>query len=227
MNCKPKYYIYRHVRLDNNEIFYIGQGSKRQRVNDYSKETSIYERAYSKRIRNYLWKSIVDITDYIVEIMFESDDYDFIIKKVIDMTKIDVIASNHLSTYQHTLTPSDFVIVKDISTDEDSNVSFKKQIKADLTKFPSEQVYLEYRNRYVLQHNNSMLTNQNLLIEEDTYTDTIQSFNTPSTIYDDYKFVKIGNTYYYKNSDPYYSVFLFEEDSPFLLEDALNFILEF
>lgn len=155
------------------------------------------------------------------------DDYDFIIKKVIDMTKIDVIASNHLSTYQHTLTPSDFVIVKDISTDEDSNVSFKKQIKADLTKFPSEQVYLEYRNRYILQHNNSMLTNQNPTIEEDIYTDTIQSFNTPSTIYDDYKFVKIGNTYYYKNSDQYYSVFLFEEDSPFLLEDALNFILEF
>ena len=155
------------------------------------------------------------------------DDYDFIIKKVIDMTKIDVIASNHLSTYQHTLTPSDFVIVKDISTDEDANVSFKKQIKADLTKFPSEQVYLEYRNRYILQHNNSMLTNQNPTIEEDIYTDTIQSFNTPSTIYDDYKFVKIGNTYYYKNSDPYYSVFLFEEDSPFLLEDALNFILEF
>lgn len=155
------------------------------------------------------------------------DDYDFIIKKVIDMTKIDVIASNHLSTYQHTLTPSDFVIVQNISNDEDSNVSFRKQIKTNINKFPSEQVYLEYRNRYILQHTNSMLTNQNPVIEEDTYTDTIQSFNTPSTIYDDYKFVKIDDKYYYKNSDPYFSVFLLEEDSPFLLEDALNFILEF
>lgn len=155
------------------------------------------------------------------------DDYDFTIKKVIDMTKIDVIASNHLSTYKHTLTPSDFVIVKEINTDEDSNVSFKKQIKADLNKFPSEQVYLEYRNRYILQHTNSMIQTSTPLIEEDIYTDTIQSFNTPSTIYDDYRFVKIGNTYYYKNSDSYYTVFLFEEDSPFLLEDALNFILEF
>lgn len=155
------------------------------------------------------------------------DDYDFVIKKVIDMSKIDVIASNHLSTYQHTLTPSDFVIVQDISNDEDSNVSFKKQIKTNLNKFPSEQVYLEYRNRYILQHTNSMLQTSNPQIEEDIYTDTIQSFTTPSTIYDDYRFVKIGSTYYYKNSDSYYAVFLFEEDSPFLLEDALNFILEF
>ena len=41
------YYIYRHRRLDNNQIFYVGLGS-----------TSNYSRAYAKKGRNNWWKNI-------------------------------------------------------------------------------------------------------------------------------------------------------------------------
>lgn len=51
-------YIYRHIRLDKNEPFYVGIGSG-----------SGYKRAYSKKNRNKHWKNITSLTQYEVEIM--------------------------------------------------------------------------------------------------------------------------------------------------------------
>jgi len=53
-------YVYRHIRLDNNEPFYIGIGSD----NDYS-------RAYTHKNRNTHWKNITANSDYKVEILFD------------------------------------------------------------------------------------------------------------------------------------------------------------
>lgn len=53
-------YVYRHIRLDKNEPFYIGIG-----VQDK------FRRAYLKQSRNQLWKNIVAKTDYEVEILFD------------------------------------------------------------------------------------------------------------------------------------------------------------
>jgi hypothetical protein len=55
--------VYRHRRLDNNTIFYIGIG-----VNE--------KRAYQKRSRNSLWQNIVLKTDYKVEIIAENINYE-------------------------------------------------------------------------------------------------------------------------------------------------------
>jgi hypothetical protein len=54
-------YLYRHIRLDKNEPFYIGISNK----NDG------YKRAYSKKDRNSIWHRIVSKTDYEVEIMLD------------------------------------------------------------------------------------------------------------------------------------------------------------
>lgn len=65
------YFLYQHIRKDNNEIFYIGIGTKPK---VYTKGTlTEYKRAYSKSNRNFLWKKIVNITDYIVVILNEFD----------------------------------------------------------------------------------------------------------------------------------------------------------
>lgn len=46
-------YVYRHIRLDKNEPFYIGIGSD-----------ATYKRANTKKGRNEIWKRIVCKTTY-------------------------------------------------------------------------------------------------------------------------------------------------------------------
>lgn len=53
-------YLYRHIRLDRNQPFYIGIGSD-----------DSYKRAYDKRSRSKYWKSVINKTDYEVEILME------------------------------------------------------------------------------------------------------------------------------------------------------------
>jgi hypothetical protein len=61
-------YVYRHIRLDKNQPFYIGISSSN---NNYS-----YTRANSKEQRNEIWGRIVSKTDYIVEILFDDISYE-------------------------------------------------------------------------------------------------------------------------------------------------------
>lgn len=70
-------YLYRHIRLDNNVPFYIGIGVDKN-----------YNRANSKKSRNSHWNSIVDKTEYEVEILFEHDDYDFIKEKEVEFISL-------------------------------------------------------------------------------------------------------------------------------------------
>jgi hypothetical protein len=55
-------YLYRHIRLDKNEPFYIGISN----VNDN------YKRAYKKTSRNKHWSNIIKTTDYDVEILIDN-----------------------------------------------------------------------------------------------------------------------------------------------------------
>lgn len=77
-----KYYIYRHIRLDTNEPFYIGIGIKSEKNNRTI--SAHYYRAYNKYNRKLFWKNIVNKTNYEVEILLESDDYEFIKQKEIE-----------------------------------------------------------------------------------------------------------------------------------------------
>jgi len=55
-------YVYRHIRLDKNEPFYIGIGSD---------ENGKYIRANNINKRNKFWKNITNKTKYRVEILFD------------------------------------------------------------------------------------------------------------------------------------------------------------
>ncbi len=48
--------IYKHIRKDKNEVFYIGIGKTKKR-------------AYSKSGRNYHWNNVIAVTDYDIEII--------------------------------------------------------------------------------------------------------------------------------------------------------------
>jgi hypothetical protein len=64
-NC----YVYRHRRLDNNEIFYVGLGSvykKHEKSNGFK---TLYERAFSKSGRSSYWNKVFNKSGYLVEIV--------------------------------------------------------------------------------------------------------------------------------------------------------------
>ncbi len=87
LNMENKYYLYRHIRLDKNQPFYIGIGTKLK--NNTTNVKVIYKRAYdySKR-RNKIWQDITKKTDYEIEILMESDDYSFLLNKEKEFIKL-------------------------------------------------------------------------------------------------------------------------------------------
>lgn len=82
---EDKHFLYRHIRLDNNEPFYIGIGTKKKWFTDFKTE---YRRAFEKTGRNIFWKRIINKTNYEVEILFESNDYEFIKNKEIELIQL-------------------------------------------------------------------------------------------------------------------------------------------
>jgi hypothetical protein len=72
-------YVYRHIRLDKNEPFYIGVS------NDCD---TLHKRAHKKLGRNRYWQNIINKTDYRVEILFDEVDFDFAKQKEIELIKL-------------------------------------------------------------------------------------------------------------------------------------------
>lgn len=79
-----KYYLYRHIRKDKQEPFYIGIGTSK---NPESRGKTKYERSYST-VRNKIWKDIVAKTAWEIEILLESDDYEFLENKEMEFIKL-------------------------------------------------------------------------------------------------------------------------------------------
>jgi len=69
-------YVYQHIRLDNNKIFYIGIGSD-----------STYKRANNKYNRNQLWKRISKKYGYSVEIIYDNISWEDACNKEIELIK--------------------------------------------------------------------------------------------------------------------------------------------
>lgn len=70
-------YVYRHIRLDKNEPFYIGIGSDDK-----------YYRANKKSQRNIHWKRVVAKTDYEVEIILDDLTWDKACEKEKEFIKL-------------------------------------------------------------------------------------------------------------------------------------------
>lgn len=81
-----KYYLYRHLRIDTNTPFYIVVGTKQDKNHRSFKTT--YSRAYTFHKENSVWKNIVKKTGFLVEILIESNDYQFILNKEVELIKM-------------------------------------------------------------------------------------------------------------------------------------------
>lgn len=71
-----KYYLYAHMRIDTDQCFYIGIGTKYRKKDFY--------RAVDFKKRNVFWKKIANKTRYNVIIVDESDNHQEIINKEIN-----------------------------------------------------------------------------------------------------------------------------------------------
>lgn len=81
------HYLYQHIRLDKNEVFYIGIGTKSIRKVGFKTTKKEYQRAYNTLNRVGVWKNIVSKTDYRIEILEESNDYNYICQREIELVK--------------------------------------------------------------------------------------------------------------------------------------------
>jgi hypothetical protein len=70
-------YVYRHIRVDKNEPFYIGIGSD-----------SIYRRAKTRDGRNKIWKGIVKRSNFEVDILFDDISFDEAKQKEIEFISL-------------------------------------------------------------------------------------------------------------------------------------------
>lgn len=76
------YYVYRHIRLDKNEPFYIGIGTKPKRFGGLKTEYSRAYDLYKSGKRSKFWKSVFEKCGGIqVDIIFESESFDEIDRK--------------------------------------------------------------------------------------------------------------------------------------------------
>ena len=82
---RGKHYLYRHIRLDKNEPFYIGIGTK---LNKHNTLKGTCVRAFCKFDRGDIWKKISKKTGYKIEIIMESKNYEFIKQKEIEFIKV-------------------------------------------------------------------------------------------------------------------------------------------
>lgn len=72
-------YLYRHIRLDTNEVFYVGIGS------DHAGK---YSRSSSKQNRNKFWHNIVAKTNYDIEVFIDNLTWDEACAKEIEFIAI-------------------------------------------------------------------------------------------------------------------------------------------
>lgn len=78
-----KYYIYRHTTLTD-VVFYIGLAKKSK----YDLLKNSYSRAYTKHGRSSLWQRTAKKYGYIVEILIETDDIEFLRQKEKEFIKL-------------------------------------------------------------------------------------------------------------------------------------------
>lgn len=81
-----KGYLYRHIRLDTNEVFYIGISMANHGINIENGYSPVRAKNYSKR--SIFWKNITNRTEYKIEILFKDKPKKFLLEKEKELIKL-------------------------------------------------------------------------------------------------------------------------------------------
>lgn len=159
-------YVYRHIRLDKNEPFYIG----------ISNTEDGYKRAYKKTCRNKHWTNIAKSCKYEVEILVENLTIEEVKEKEKEFIKLYGRVDLKTGTLVNLTDGGDGVLNKH----ENAELRLKLS-KAALGKKMSDAARLKMsknRSAPIIQ----MDLSGNFIKEWDSIVSTKEKFKTPSTI---------------------------------------------
>jgi hypothetical protein len=124
-------YVYRHIRLDKNEPFYIGIGAH-------------LKRAYEKTKRNKFWYNVVAKTEYNVEILFYDLTWEEAAKKEKEFIKLYGKRNNKTGPLVNITDGGDGILGFRHSEDTKRKISIKTK---EMMKNRSEELTKEYLNK--------------------------------------------------------------------------------
>lgn len=168
-----KYYLYRHIRLDKNEVFYVGKGTK---IFQGKTEKCIYTRAYIKK-RNNHWKGITNKTDYRVEILIESNNYEFINQKEIEFINLYKrwVDGGTLTNIETGGSLEQRSTIHIYVFDKNGNCIFSKLSRKEVCEIYNFSMgILEYYITKKVMHKSELIFSKNLLNKEE-----INNYRTP------------------------------------------------
>lgn len=128
------YYVYRHIRKDTGEVFYIGRG-KKYKLRKHKSPSGEYERAYTSLSRNQHWHNIVNkVGGFDVDILIDCLTFDESLEKEREFVKL----------YKRA-TDGGTLCNKNDGGDGNKNVSVKESVKTYLKKLYTKtfQNYLD------------------------------------------------------------------------------------
>lgn len=167
-------YVYRHIRLDNNEVFYIG-------ISDVSNN---YSRAKQCVKRNKFWKNIANKTEFKVQIIWECSSRAELLEK--EMEFIALYGRKDLGTgtlcnltdggegvhnYKHT--PEALVKMANARMGRDFSLIYTKEVREKMSKnIGGKKRTLEQRNNLSMAKMGKLNKgdNPNAKLVLDTYT---------------------------------------------------------
>lgn len=82
------FYVYRHIRPDTGEVFYVGLGKKNDNWRALGAFKSEYRRAFTKDHRNIWWRRIAEISGFDVEIIMDLESEAQAVEKEVEMIAI-------------------------------------------------------------------------------------------------------------------------------------------
>lgn len=122
-------YVYRHIRLDKNEPFYIGIGAD----NDY-------KRAYSFKQRNRYWNHIVNKHEYEVEILMDNLTWENACKKETEFIALYGREDLNLGTLTNLTNGGDGMFGFKFSDESKRKMSISQKNKKPITEETREKL---------------------------------------------------------------------------------------
>lgn len=168
-----KHYLYRHIRLDTNQPFYIGIGTK-------NPQRSPYERGYSHKNRNFLWKRVVNKTAFRVEILLESNNYSFIKHKEIEFINLYGIKLHKKGILVNLTIKGTGVEQHTLETKNKISNTLKEQYKKGQKVYKYPKLNLKQKQKRIMLNQLNAITQRKKVNQYDLKNNFIREFKSLS-----------------------------------------------